>query len=636
MSPTQDPAQFAQPQLTMQDAHLVLWATAESHVTCAQRLFREQAGGKTETSAADCWQARIVSALACLYSVLSLCESSEVRERYLKGALPPGPEIEARTRLRIAQIVAVWSQDDNEAEQEFNLKRALMVLPTADHYAGLKMTIVAMQCRLYMRRGEAKWAEQRMKAAFNEAQKRQLAAWVHYFMLELSELYLANNDANSAMNTLQFSIRMAKGCNDVVSEAMASVQLLGRLIETRAWQKADEIIESLHRLAQERKVAETYQITSRFLALKAAMLVMQGKIETARLTSDSARQVLKEWQAVFVKRLVSGQVTDAGSIFAVPGQPSEMQFRSWSYYEAHAWIMLISGLGVRGENSGEDALRFFQMARDGVAKGESDGIKSLLIRVKLQVLLHQVDVELAGVRMRSAKQTLDAVMQTMADAVTLENSGYPLGGFWRQHRNEVALRWAMYRHRQSEFKEAVDAYQCVANSSAPEDIRLVAHVNLIALLLAEDTVSEESRSRAKKLLDQVTEAVAGAPESEILRNAVLEFLQGLESEKPVLAKTRLLACLKVCKVIADTTLQGWTLCMLGSVMLPTGLYDQAMKMCATGQAIAQRNKDPLQNAAAIGILTQIERSVGDASRSEQLMQIHRHYIEKFETLASGD
>ncbi|ORX66187.1 hypothetical protein DL89DRAFT_260481 [Linderina pennispora] len=230
------------------------------------------------------------------------------------------------------------------------------------------------------------------------------------------------------------------------------------------------------------------------------------------------------------------------------------------------------------------------MARDGIAKGESDGISSLLVQVKLQVLLHQADAELTGLKMHSAKQTLDAVMQVMAEAVTLENMGYSLGGFWRRHRNEVALRWAMFQHR---------------------------------------------RAKAKGLLGQVKAAVAAGPEDEVMQNAVLEFMQGLESEKPVQAKTHLLACLKVCKAIADTTLQGWTLCMLGSVMLPTGQYDQAMKMCATGQAIAQRNKDPLQNAAAIGILTQIERSVGDASRSEQLMQIHRHYIDKFETQASN-
>ncbi|KAJ1954966.1 hypothetical protein EC988_002142 [Linderina pennispora] len=635
MSPTQDPSQFSPPQLTAADAHLVLWATAESHLACAQRLFRAQAGSKAEASAAGSWQAKVVSSLACLYSVLSLCESSEARAKYMQGTVLLGPEIEVRTRLRIAQIVSVWSQDDSEAEQEFHLKRALVVLPTADHYASLKMAIVAMQCRLYMRRGEHKWAEQRMKVAFGEAQKRQLANWVHYFMLELSELYLNNGDMSSAMNTLQFSIRWAKGCNDVVSEAMASVQLLGRLVETRAWQKADEVVESLGRLMQERKVAEVYQITSRFLALKAAMLVMQGKAEAARQTSGFARQVLKSWQAAFVKKLVNGKAADAGSIFVMPGQPNEMQFGGWSYYEAHAWIMLISGLGVRGENSGEEALRFFQMARDGIAKGESDGISSLLVQVKLQVLLHQADAELTGLKMHSAKQTLDAVMQVMAEAVTLENMGYSLGGFWRRHRNEVALRWAMFQHRRGEFKEAVNAYQCVVSSSAPEDIRIVARVNLIVLLLADDRACEETLAKAKGLLDQVKAAVAAGPENEVMQNAVLEFMQGLESEKPVQAKTHLLACLKVCKAIADTTLQGWTLCMLGSVMLPTGQYDQAMKMCATGQAIAQRNKDPLQNAAAIGILTQIERSVGDASRSEQLMQIHRHYIDKFETQASN-
>ncbi|KAJ1964728.1 hypothetical protein GGI12_001234 [Dipsacomyces acuminosporus] len=586
------------------------------------------------------WKPAIVAALACLYSILHLCESPKNQPRYLKQSLILGPDVEARTRLRVAQVLSEWCEDsEGGEEEEHHLKRALMILPTTDHYLDLRYSIVAAQCRLFLRRGEQKWAEQKMKSAFSDAQQRAQGHWVHYFMLKLSKLYFANNDVRSSINTLQFSIRWARQHDDIVSEAVSSVQQLGILVYSRSWSTAASLITSLAELINDKKLSCLPQIRTRFWVLKASALAMSGKAVEAQEACSSARQALKEWQAILAKGLANKNITDGGASFTVPGTRAAgdgFKIRGWSYYEAHAWVMLVSALCVRGENVREESSGYLRLAQEGIVKGELDGAGQMLLPIRLQVLLHKIDICLATLQMEQAQKVLDQVMGIVAEA---ENQRRLQGSnssseFWRSNRDAIALRWAMFKHRTGRFDEAIDAYQCVA-SNGPADIQYAARVNLVMLYLSAG--GDDRGADVQQLLGSMQDEISTAPNGshELVRQALLDFLQGVESKEPVKAKTHLLACLRACSQIAETVLQGWTLCMLGTLVLPTGQYDQAMKMCAAGQAIAQKAQDPLQNAAAISILADIEKAVGDQERCEKLLQVSRRCLEQFDAKTRG-
>ncbi|KAJ2851594.1 hypothetical protein J3B02_003548 [Coemansia erecta] len=390
------------------------------------------------------------------------------------------------------------------------------------------------------------------------------------------------------------------------------------------------------------------QVRSRFWALQAASEAMQGNHIAAKDSCNSARIALKEWQVAFARMLATEQISDGGSCFSIPSVygNSALIIRGWSYYEAHAWVMLVSAYSACGDDAHEQATAFLRLALEGVKRGEADGFRIQLAQIKLLVLLHIVDKAVASLQLAEAKQALDQAMMVVTDSenasVARDNRSTKFGKpnkpgmLWRYSRDCIALRWAMYRHRIGDFDQAIDAYVCVA-ANGPKDLRFAALVNLSLLYLTSDQKLDQQLKDTcgplGMLLEEIKSAGSG-PQSafEKTRSSIIELLQGIECAEPVKAKTHLLACLRTCTEAADTAMQGWTLCLLGTLVLPTGQYNQAMKMCAAGQAIAQRANDPLQNAAAIGILTHIEKAVGDPQRCAKLLQVDKQFLEQFNAL----
>ncbi|KAJ2811996.1 hypothetical protein GGI24_006743 [Coemansia furcata] len=321
-----------------------------------------------------------------------------------------------------------------------------------------------------------------------------------------------------------------------------------------------------------------------------------------------------EWQGVFARQLATN-CASGGSVLVSGGRC----IRGWSYYEAHAWVMLMSSYVVPDQTTYEPALRFLSLALEGVARGEADGAAGSLSPLKLHIYLRVADISIAAQSMGDAKQAIDRALDVSTNS----------GSFWRQSRDAIALRWAMYLHRTGNSSEAMDAYRCVTRS-IHENLRFAAQINMAVLQLVEPTVLE-CRETLRSTISGLVQAIEVLPNGphESVRRALLELVQGIGTEEPVKSKTHLLACLKICSDTADSVLQAWTLCLLATLVLPAGQYEQAMRMCAAGQSIAQNANDPLQKAAAIGILSHVEHAVGDPERRAKLLEIDQQCLEQF-------
>ncbi|KAJ1828490.1 hypothetical protein LPJ56_001080, partial [Coemansia sp. RSA 2599] len=635
-----------------ENIHELIWAQAESHFGKAQRLFLQSASsacGPEESQTVLGWRASVVAGLSCLYGVLRMCEAPrEQKKRTSKHAFLLGPEVEAKTRLRIAQALGEWAEGSEACKQEeAHLTRALMIVPASEGCIDTRYSIVATQCRLFLRLGRTQWAEQKIKSALTDAQQRSLYRWVHFFILELSSLYAANGDSRGATDALRISAKQAQQAGDKAVEAVVSVQLLGRLVQERTWSEACSLAERMRAMIAAPELSVLPQVRSRFWALQAAGEAMLGNRVAAKNSCNNARMALKEWQVAFAGMLAAEQISNGASCFSIPGVygNSALGVRGWSYYEAHAWVMLVSAYSACGDDAQEQATAFLRLALEGISRGEADGFKNQLAQTKLLVLLHIVDKALASLQLAEAKQALDQAMVVVSDnenASRIRDSSCSstkagkAGALWRRSRDCIALRWAMYRHRVGDFSQAVDAYTCVA-ANGPKDLRFAALANLSLLCLVSDPRLDlqlkDACGSLELLLDEIKTAGSGPQGAfEKARSSIIELLQGIECAEPVKAKTHLLACLRTCTEAADSAMQGWTLCLLGTLVLPTGQYSQAMKMCAAGQAIAQRANDPLQNAAAIGILTQIEKAVGDPERCAKLLQVDKQFLEQFNAL----
>ncbi|KAJ2664770.1 hypothetical protein IW148_001815 [Coemansia sp. RSA 1199] len=604
--------------------HTVVWALAESHFRQAQQLYKKS---RTAASSDGSWKASVVAGLTCLYSVVRLCESPKDQVKYFGRDLVLDADTEAKTRLRIAQVLGDWGEglsnrdDEFDDEEERQLKRALMSVPNADRYTETKYAIIATHCRLLLRRGERGWAEQRIKSAFVDAQKRRQYRWSQYFLLELSNMSYENGDWRSSQSALEMAIRQAQQMGDKVGQSVMAVQQLSRLVQQRDWTGVAALVGSLVPLIGDSALANVAHVRVRFWVLNSAAATIRGNMTEAQESCTSAREALKQWQGSFARQFSEGRAADGGATFSMS---SRLSVCGWSYYEAHAWVMVASALAARGDGSYDRASGFLRLALEGIARGEADSMIRQLLPLKISVLLHIVDINLAALYIGEAKQALDRVMSVIDECNTNKSA------LWRSTRDAIALRWAMYKHRAGDFEDAMKAYRCVA-SRGPRDLCYAARVNMAVLYLTSPELSANDTDYLRQIMADLEKSILNVSGSEhdIIRRALLEFTQGMDSKEPVKAKTHLLACLRLCSEAADSVLQGWTLCLLGTMVLSTGQYDQAMKMCAAGQSIAQRANDPLQNAAAIGILTQIEKAVGDGDRHAKLLQVDEQMLQRF-------
>ncbi|KAJ1725689.1 hypothetical protein LPJ53_000168 [Coemansia erecta] len=618
--------------------HLALWALAESHFRKAHNVLLRQKSTELSTDTDGGWRQSLLAGLSCLHGVLRLCEAPRAQDRRVsRDMLVLGPEIEAKTRLRIAQVLGEWCEGPECAEQEEALlTRALMVVPASESCLDTRYSIVATQCQLFLRRGEYKWAEQKIKAALSDAQQRLVHRWVHFFALELSHLYSTSGDPLGAMGALRTAVAYAQNTGDKAAEAVVGVQLLGKMVEERLWTDASSIADKLKGLVSDPALGTLPNVKSRFWILQGASAAMLGNHAAAQEACASARYALKEWQTRFAKMMAANRVADAGSSFFIHNIPGSngLRIQGCTYYEAHAWVMLVSAYSAHGDDAQDQSAGFLRLALEGINRGEADGFKSQLVSVKLLVLLNIVDRAIGSLQLSEAKQALD---QTLSVVLENESAARTKGAgskprssaLWRQSRDAIALRWAMYKHRTGDLEAAADGYRCVA-ANGTGDLRFAARVNEIMTRLLR--VHDESESaQIRKDVEMLAKETSPLPQSsaEKVRLSVVEFLQGLECTEPVKAKTCLLACLRSCTEVANTALQGWTLCLLGTLVLSTGQYTQAMKMCGAAQAMAQKANDPLQNAAAIGILVNIENAVGDPERCAQLLKVDQQFLEQF-------
>ncbi|KAJ2490282.1 hypothetical protein IWW37_003314 [Coemansia sp. RSA 2050] len=596
---------------TGEPTHKVFWSLAESHIRQAHRVYKSTQSLSSAAANKE-WKKHVIAGISSLYGLLRLCETPRDQAKYFGTNLAIGPDTESKTRLRIAQILADWT-DDKEEEEERQLTRALMSVPSGDAYINTRYMIVATQCRRFMRRNELIWAEQKLKWALADAQQRGQHHWVHHFALDLARMYLDKGDGQSASSVLQTLVIYAQRMGDTFGMAVALIQLLAIATQTRNWLAADSLLGSLDSLAGDLAMAGVPQLWTRFWVLKAGAMHCRGRLAEAQEACNHARQSLMEWQGVFARQLAANCASDGGSVLVASGRC----IRGWSYYEAHAWVMLMSSYVVR-DHTYEPALRFLGLALEGVARGETDGVASQLQPLKLHIFLRMADLCIAAQSMSEAKHALDQALAISTNS----------GSFWRNSRDAVVLRWAMYLHRTGHSPEAMDAYRCVMRSRH-EDLRFAAQINLVVLQLV--GTSMESRQTLRSAVAGLVQPVEALPNGphESVRRALLELVQGIETEEPVKSKTHLLACLKMSTDIADTVLQGWTLCLLATLVLPAGQYEQAMRMCAAGQNIAQSANDPLQKAAAIGILSQVEHAVGDPDRRAKLLEIDQQCLEQF-------
>ncbi|KAJ2740695.1 hypothetical protein GGI20_005668 [Coemansia sp. BCRC 34301] len=636
------------PALSSEMAHKVLWCLAESHFRQAQSAYKNTQLPATASTSSKEWRGHVIAGLSCLYGLLRLCEAPRDQAKYFGSDLVIGPDTEARTRLRIAQILSEWADstttgegDVESGEEERQLTRALMAVPSGSAYVDTRYAIITAQCRLFMRRREFKWAEQRIKASLTDAQQRGQHQWVHHFALELASIHLAKGDGQSATSTLQASVLYAQRTGDKLSATVALVQQLGIVVQARSWSTVDPLLGALDDMSADPALASMPQIKTQFWVLKAAAMQCRGRLADAQEACNCARQALMEWQGVFARQLATGRASSGGSLLVQPNAYTNTTsgsadghrwIRGWCYYEAHAWVMLMSAFVVQVQDTYEPALGFLRLALEGIARGEADGATRQLLQLKLHIFLRLADVGIAALSMSDAKHALDQALVVVAKADHYSSSqAKPNADLWRSSRDAIALRWAMYLHRTGHSDEAMGIYRCVIRGRH-SDLRFAAQVNLVVLQLADpEPLTLETRQAVHSVIAELVQTTEKSSNGshEAVHRALLELLQGIETEEPVKAKTHLLACLRISSDTADSVLQGWTLCLLGTLVLPAGQYEQAMRMCAAGQAIAQSANDPLQKAAAIGILSHIENAVGDPDRCTKLLQIDQQCLEQF-------
>ncbi|KAJ1729414.1 hypothetical protein LPJ61_003536, partial [Coemansia biformis] len=447
--PAGEPA--AHPVVPFEHLRTAIWAMAESHLHQARLQYQTC---PSADAPARGWQASVIAGLSCLYSVVRMCEAPAAQLAHFGANLALGADTEARTRLRIAQVLAEWGDctssssggdgdEDDDDEEERQLKRALLTVPSADSYVETKYAIVAAHCRLLLRRGDRRWAEQRLRAAYVDAQQRRQYRWAQLFMLELSNVYASTGDHRGSLNALQMAIKQAQAAGDVPGSVVMAVQQLSRLVQARSWAAADGLAASLAHLAADPSLAAMTQLWARYWTLRAAAAVAQGRIPEAQEACGSAREALKEWQGALACRLAAGGVAYGGASFAVSADG--LRVHGWTYYEAHVWVMLVSACAFRGDDHYDRASGFLRLALEGIARGAADGVGApLLLPLKIYVLLRIADVNLASQYVGEAKKALDRVMAVLAgkDGGDGGATQPELAALWRCSRDAITLRWA--------------------------------------------------------------------------------------------------------------------------------------------------------------------------------------------------
>ncbi|KAJ2006321.1 mau2 chromatid cohesion factor [Coemansia thaxteri] len=642
------------PSISPDSIHRVFWCLAESHFHQARAAYRDVLLSQANTATLDSttWRKHIIAGLSCLYGLVRLCDSPRIQSKCFGKDLVIGLDTEAKTRLRIALILAEWADcnptdDMQQDEEERQLTRALMAVPNAEAYVDTRYAVISAQCRLFLRRRELNWTEQKLKSALTDAQQRGRRKWVYHFALELANMYSAKGSPQGAVSILQTLAVYARRNDNKLCEAVALTLQLGIAVQARNWVATEPLIDALAALVADPALVAAPQVRTRVWVLKAAVLHCQGRLSDAQESCDCARQALREWQILLARQMATSRVSDSGALFSIVDSQTDtaaakdvLQISGWSYYEAHAWVMLMSAYSIQNQDSYEPAVKFLNLALEGIARGEADSATSQLLPLKLHVFLRLVDVGIAALCMDDAKFALDQALSIISSADTKVYSDQPSGqnALWRNNKDAIALRWAMYLHRTGHAVEATDAYRCVIRGSKHDDLRFAAQINLAVLqLVSSELATPDQRQAVRDAIASLKQAIGAMPSGsyEVARRALLELLQGIETDEPVKAKTHLLACLRISSEISDSVLQGWTLCLLGTLVLPAGQYEQAMRMCAAGQDIAQRANDPLQKAAAIGILSHIEDAVGDPDRCAKLLQIDQQCLEQFNARIQG-
>ncbi|KAJ2324593.1 hypothetical protein IWW51_003198 [Coemansia sp. RSA 2702] len=563
--------------------HVAMWALGETHLRRAQAQSKQGADG---------WKAHVVAGLACLYGVLRLCGSASERTRRFGAAAAVGADTEAKTRLRIAQVLGDWGDDAGEEERQ--LQRALLATPGGDAYAATRYAIVLAHSRMLARRGEGAWAAQRLRAAGGDAQQRRQHAWAQRLLLELANVCARGGDTRGAQDALQAAGAQAQQAGDAAFAAAVAVQQLALLVQQRDWAAAAALgarIES----AQGLQTLGAPNVRVRFWVLRAAVAAARGTDDDA---SARARDALAQWQGAFARLRAGGGAADGGAQAAgVCG---------WSYYEAHAWAMLAAAGAQRGDGAYARAAGFLRLALEGVARGEADGLGVRLRALKAAVLLRVADANVAALFVGEARRALGRALASGAE------------------KPAAALRWAMCCQRAGDVDAAAAAYACAA-ARGTRDVRVAALASLAVLAPARWLQALE-RETVGPGGAWAPERDTAAPGCDRAWAAALELARALACAEPVRAKAHVLACLRLG---GDAALQGWALCALAEMVLRTGQYDHALKTCAAAQAIAQGAGDALQNAAAVGILARIEGAVGDAGRHAQLRGVARRLLQQF-------
>ncbi|KAJ2226213.1 hypothetical protein GGH97_006655, partial [Coemansia sp. RSA 475] len=97
--------------------HTTVWALAESHFRQAQQLYKTSC---TTTPTDGGWKASVMAGLTCLYSVVRLCESPKDQVKYFGQVLVLDADTEAKTRLRIAQVLGDWGEGLSNRDDDFD------------------------------------------------------------------------------------------------------------------------------------------------------------------------------------------------------------------------------------------------------------------------------------------------------------------------------------------------------------------------------------------------------------------------------------------------------------------------------------------------------------------------------------
>ncbi|KAJ1678502.1 hypothetical protein EV182_003923 [Spiromyces aspiralis] len=223
--------------------------------------------------------------------------------------------------------------------------------------------------------------------------------------------------------------------------------------------------------------------------------------------------------------------------------------------------------------------------------------------LEVYILLFRADSELQSGKIISAKATLEEVCaRTTANGLL----SCP------KLQDQLMVRWAMYYQQTGATNMALDLYSQVVRFAKERDVRILAAIHQVALLLGQ--ASAEDRPRVIEQVDILARSSEFTQDPGL--KAAIEVIQGITAPEIIKSKAQTLNSLNTASAIANTQLQAITLTYMASLFLVTNPA-QSEKMAAAALSVSSVSNNTLMGMLSGSLLEELLCQKGQTEQAER-------------------